>query len=214
MYIVTIMYRRSRKNMRTRRKRKMTRRSRRLPMSRITNNGLRFFKLRYSNSLSSDGVSVMSHYIDIWNMTTVFDGAGTVQDWTNLTALFDSYRVNAVKIKFIPLLPNDLSTGTPPIGFSPLYIGTDYDALTSAGIPSSAGAAIQYETMQVKNLFRPWSYYVKIPKYTRSTYIAGYQDMAASVTNGLIWMYGTSFYPSTSYGTVIITWYVSCKNRR
>lgn len=170
--------------------------------------GKRFFKLRTTTAVTSDGVSGQ---IQGW----FNDDVSGYEDWSNIAALFDSYRVCALKIKFIPDLPNDTSTVT---GFKPFYVLHDPD---SANIPSlTIPVAIQYENCKVFNMYRPWTYYRRMQKQTSSGVSGqamlqnGYKDMALTTASQSINYTGNGFDLSTTYGTFILTAYIVCKNRR
>lgn len=175
--------------------------------------GLNFYKLRGTITMQSDFGGTISYRVNMTNPTDCFLDSQTLQDWPNVAGLYDQYRVFAISLKFIPTCPNDTSTIT---GFHPLYIVPDYD--DTDPLPST-GVAIQYERMVVKNMYRPWKLYYKIPKMTNltssSTIVSfGFMDVNAPQTNGSIKMYGNSFDNTTPYGTLIGTWYIGAKGRR
>lgn len=131
------------------------------------------------------------------------------QDWSASIALFDSYRSCAVKIKYLPQLPNDTSVTT---GYLPLYV--TYDTDDSAYGIVNVNAAIQYENLKVKNMYRPWNVYYKNPKISQNGSQLGYSDCDSPIQNGVINFTGTGFDSSTQYGTLVISYYLMFKNRR
>lgn len=143
-----------------------------------------------------------------------YDGDGNpLQDWSNYAGVYDSYRVCAIKVKYIPSFPNDTSTVT---GFFPMYVVHDVDDVTPI---ASANTAIQYENMKIKNMYRPWSVYYRIPKYTSmataGTMVApGYIDVAYPKDAGSVKLYCSGLDVSTDYGRFIATYYCAFKNRR
>lgn len=172
--------------------------------------GVRFFKLRQvTNLVTSVGGAVS--FFNSANPSDAFNNGGTdYEDWTNVYNLFDSFRVRAIKLKFIPSLPNDTSGTT---AFSPLYVGGDPDSSTIMPVTTIL-EAVQYENMKVKNMFRPWSYYFKLPK-PGATPTLGWCDVASPTQQlGMIWAYGTGFDISTGYGTMISTIYLQARDRR
>lgn len=171
--------------------------------------GVRFFKIRKVETVASDVLGTIS----IFSNNGPHTGFG---DWTNINPLFDSYRAPFLKVKFIPSLPNDESTTT---GFWPLYVVGDVDQ-TTASI-TSVTQAIEYENMKVVNMYRPWKYHFRCPKLggvgntaAVKTQAGGWIDVATPFGNASIEGYGTGFDTSTSYGTLVWTLYIMCKDRR
>lgn len=169
--------------------------------------GRTLVKLRVVTTVASDAGGQISAWLN--------DDVSGYQDWTSFAAVFDSYRVCALKLKFVPDLPNDTSTVT---GYKPLYVVHDVD---QSNIPTlSVNTAIQYENMKVFNMYRPWNYYRKFSKQSSSGVASqvmmagGYKDVAVTTASQCIQYIGTGFDLSTTYGTIISTAYVSFKNRR
>lgn len=174
---------------------------------------LAVFKIRDTIVCNSSVGGVIEYRTNSTNPTDTFFTGVTAQDFVNLSGIYDQFRIYAVSVKYIPLLPNDESSVT---GFAPLYTVIDYDDSTAL---TSVNQAINYENMKVKNMYRPWKVYYRIPKVTNlagGTTIVGFGwfDMAGPLTTGAIKFYGTGFDVSTTYGTFIATWYIGCKNRR
>lgn len=167
--------------------------------------GKRFFKLRYTETISSSVAGVIDTYLT--------SNPTSYQDWSSISSLFDNYRTCAIKLKFIPQLPNNVSSST---SYAPLYIVGDPDSSTNP--VTSVNEAIQYENMRVKNMYRPWKYYYKFPKVmaTGSNVVInrGYQDCASPISIGVVGLYGTNFSLSTTYGTLVSTIYLVARNRR
>lgn len=169
--------------------------------------GKRFFKLRFQAQITSDaGGQIQGWYND--------DVSG-YQDWASISALFDSYRVCALKLQFIPDLPNDTSTIT---GYKPFYVLHDPD---SASVPTlTIASALQYENCKVFNMYRPWTYYRRLAKQTSSgvagqvMLAGGYKDVAVTTASQSINFTGNGFDISTTYGQFILTAYIVAKNRR
>lgn len=171
--------------------------------------GIRFFKLRRVQTISSDAGGVINVFANNGPQTGF-------QDWSNIVSLFDSYRVPALKVKYIPQLPNDASTLT---GYHPVYVIGDVDANTPPII--SVNEAIQYENCKVKNMYMPWKYYFKCPKLggvgniaSVKTQAGGWIDVATPYGNAGIQMIGNGFDLSTDYGTLVWTIYLMAKDRR
>lgn len=171
------------------------------------NDGKRFFKLKANFSIDSDSVGRI--------LITVAASPTGFSDWTNISALFDSYRICASKVKFIPALPNDSSSS---VTFAPMYVIADNDSGTNP-LTTTVSDAIQYENCKIKNMFRPWTYYRKWPKLTAQAsggtmLQGGYQDVASVSANQGIYGIGTGYTVSKNYGNMIITHYIAAKNRR
>lgn len=166
--------------------------------------GKRFFKLRHTEQMIASGAGL---YVGrFMNDPTVY------QDWTSIDALFDTYKVCAMKLKFIPDKPNDTSTTT---GYRPIYVVGDSDDTSAL---TSVNQAIEYENMKAFDLSKPWSYYFKLPKRTQiaaTTTIVGngYQDTSVTTASAAIKMYSSGLDISDTYGQFIVTIYVCARNR-
>lgn len=172
-------------------------------------NANRFFKLRHVVQATTSVGGVLQHVIT--NDPTLFE------DWENVKALFDSYKICALKVKFIPSRPNDSSdhSGATGVTYNPCYVVGDPDDVNAM---TSVDQAIQYENMKVKNLFRPWTYYMKIPKRTQvstaTTIIGnGYIDCAMETPNASIKVFSDGLTADLPYGQFIVTGYFTAKNR-
>lgn len=167
--------------------------------------GLALFKLRLVGALASDASG---------NITSVFQITNPIAalDFTPLQSLYDSYRVHGVSHKFMPALVNNASTTT---AFTPLYTNIDYDDQLSI---STVNAALEFENCKMKNLFSPYKLYYRIPKLVNLStsspmFLNGYMDINNPQATGSIKYTATGLTPSTTYGQLIQTFYVSCKNR-
>lgn len=169
--------------------------------------GLRFFKLRQVVTLASSAGVIDS--------TTSFNNDPSLaQDWGALTTLFDSYKVSAMKIKYQPVAPNDEYATRIN---NPLYVVADCDTPTNP--ITSANVAIQYENCKMMDSVKPWSYYYKYPKQTSSAnnlviLAGGYRDIAVTTASAGIFVWGNGLTTAVTYGIVIVTYYIACKNRR
>lgn len=171
--------------------------------------GIRFFKIRKTQTLASDSLGGMELFSN--------NGPHTgFQEWTSISALFDTYRAAAIKVKFIPQLPNDASTLT---GYHPLYVFGDKDATVMP--VTTVNEAIQYENMKPKNMFAPWKYYFRCGKLSGvgnaanvRVNIGGWIDAATPFGHAAICGIGTGFDTSQTYGTLVWTLYLMAKNRR
>lgn len=166
--------------------------------------GIRFFKLKYNNTIASDNSGI------IFSATTT--NPNPSDDWLSIYYLFDAYRVCAMKINFIPALPNKPT----PTKFAPLYIYTDQNSNITV---SNIGDAIEYEGCKIKNANQQWQYYSKMEKITgvgnaNGVNLDGYIDTNTPLATGTVVIFGENFNTTiTTYGYIVITWYIACKNR-
>lgn len=195
-----------------RRGRKIVRRYRR-KMSKL---GRHFYKLKYTTAVTA-AAGVLS-------LKFTMRYPDSALELSAFNALFDSYRVCALKLKFYPSVPNDTSTTT---AYSPLYAVVDQDADSSgANFLTSVNQALQYERVRAINMYKPWKLYVKIPKVysgftnsgtprTRCTVLKdGFIDINTPMYTGTVGFYGTGFTGTTNYGNLVVTYYTAYENRR
>lgn len=179
--------------------------------------GRRYFKLRTALDCSSDAGGTI-HYT--WSLTAIstnlvaINGAApsnSLEEVSNIGALFDQYRVHAIKIAYFPQLPNDTSTVT---GFFPLYTVIDRDTPNTSPPVTAIATAVQYDNLRVKNMYRPWKRYIKVGKYAQTGNPLGTMDLANIPNYGCLEMFGLGYDISTTYGKFVATYYVSASNRR
>lgn len=177
--------------------------------------GLAPFKLTGVVDLTSDAANQIQHTVSLTNPGAYYDGSGALPDLSSLTSLYDQARICAIKIKYIPRVPNDLASYA---AYVPLYIVRDDD---DTSLPSSVSEMVQYENFKVKNMFRPWSYYTKVPRvagFVTGTYVQvgsmGWFDLAAAQSIGAIKIFATSTNASFTYGQLVISYYIAFKSRR
>lgn len=179
-----------------------------------SNNGQAgYFRLRGQLNITSDS---SGNIINGFRLTQPdsFDGAGSVlTDWVSVANLYDQFRVCAIKLKFIPTHPNDPASA---VAYRPLYVFADFDA---TGLAPTDAAAVGYANMKVKNAYRPWSYYIKVPKLVNtgssSVNVEGYMDtVSPQVTGSLYISKAGGFSNSTTYGVVVLTYYIQAVIRK
>ncbi|UPW41439.1 capsid protein [Dipodfec virus UA23Rod_6578] len=197
-----------------RRRRRTTRRPRRRfnrrkfsRKARPSGNDKRFHKLKQVKDVSTDASGVISVFAN--------NDVSLAQEWTTFTGLYDAYKVCAVKIQFIPNLPNDTSANAQ---YSPLYIAHDFNNGTITA--PTENILIQYGDVKVKNLFRPWTYYTRFAAQSYSgnatsvSMTKGYRRTDDTTASQCAFMYSENNSFSTSYGRILITYYVTFKYRR
>lgn len=94
--------------------------------------------------------------------------------YTEITSLFDKYRIKGIKATFMPrvnvLRITDLGAGTTTVTTSPpIFSVIDYDDATA---PTNAAQLHEYENCKVHNEFKPWSVFFR-PRIAMATYGGG-----------------------------------------
>lgn len=170
--------------------------------------GIRYFKLKSVTFISATSGTLSSS-------SNIYDPSAA-QEWSSIVALFDTYRVHAIKMQWCPYSPNEVQS---VMVYAPCYVLADFDATTAP--VSTAANAIQYENLKVKNLFKPWTYYIKIPKLSSTSisgvniYANGYIDTSTTPTNlGQLLLFSSGNTGALNYGSYILTYYISCRDRR
>lgn len=79
-------------------------------------------------------------------------------NYTEFTSLFDQYRINAIKIKFIPQVQQIYSDPTVQKNSGIFYHAVDYD---EANVPASVDDLLQYENLRVENPLSVFTLYFK-----------------------------------------------------
>lgn len=162
-------------------------------------------KLSFEGTLTSSAGGVISGNVTLMNPSSA-------TNWSAYTTLYDQYRVVAVKLTYIPNLPNDTSTIT---GYHPLFIGFDVDSTSN---PANSADVYQLGYRKIVNMYRPWTFYVKVPKYNQissgsTSTRKGWYDCANPVTAGSMKFYGSGFDGSQQYGNTFVTYYLQFKNQ-
>lgn len=185
--------------------------------------GMNFVKLRADPDVVSTSGGTVDYRVSLTDLAFPYNPnqagfSGTVQDFNNFSSVYDQYRVYGVKLQFIPDAGMDETDLTQ---FRPIYIFTDFDSNNQA---MTNATAIQYERMKFKDLRRPWSYYVRVPKMANTTNVggvgsvqvgSGWFDVAAPLPTGSIYVYtAAGLKASTHFGRLLITYYVGFKGRR
>lgn len=170
-----------------------------------------FFQLKghLSASSSAGGAIVASFPVN----PALFDGANPFPEFTTLQTLYDSYKVIAVKIEWVPDKPNDTSTTT---NFKPLYSAFDEDSLF---VPASIGSVLEYKNSKVFPLYAMFSRFQRILPVSNTTggsFISkdGFIDIANPQTQGSIAFYAEGLDTSDNYGQWIVTHYIQTRGRR
>lgn len=186
------------------------------------------FKLKYNQELTTTDLQA-GVFGSLTNPVAVVNGTGTVNDWANFPNIYDSYKVCAVKLAFIPY--NNVSqtivggTGGTTYGYWPLYHAIDYNdvGVTGASVPSDLD---EYENCKMLNMYKPWKRYMRVPRYNvnpaRSNFPAttlakgGYFSTTTNLPGHGVWylkMQDSSSFELSLGGKLRVTMYVAFKNR-
>lgn len=183
--------------------------------------GKHHVKLRLVSAAVSNGSGVVTGYNSLRN-------PGLAQDFTNFASLYDFYRVNAVKLKWIPSDPNfdpNVQAAFTNNPYAPMYIITDQDDYDLTNL-TTVNIFIQYDNCVIKDFSKPFSVYRSVPTITTATRVGGaagqanimdggFIDINTLVDNGVIaWVTGGTNYTTKTYGQWILTYYITFCNRR
>lgn len=170
----------------------------------------RFFKLRR--------VVTVTHTANQPTFLQFNDNPSLSQDWVPVAELFQMYRVNGIKLTFVPAYTvNQQATAGSPIN-APLYYVHDTN-MTITAIPSE-NDMLQYENLKVKNILRMHSIYFKMARRINPTATTTLStDGYSSVSNPQISQQIVALIPNISsnnlpIGRVVVTAYVSAKVRK
>lgn len=183
--------------------------SRKRSARKFTNDGKRFFKLKTADPCTSTPTGEI--------LNAYYNNPSLYADFTQLSALFDSIKVCAIKIRYIPTNPNYVVASS-VTAFQPAYVVHDKDSNTA---PAALSDYIQYENCKIKDMSRPWSYYTKFARQLTAgvagqvIMAGGYTDIGNITNTQGIFIRSEPGYASNSpVGRYLTTLYVVCKNRR
>lgn len=176
-----------------------------------------YFRLRQTNTaaIQSNGVGQVAFAFSAGDPSPA-------SNWTAVSSLFDQVRVCAYKATFTPYIPNQSgSTVGPPAftNFAATSVCFDYNDSNVAPVPTFS-VNMQYENSKMKNLYMPWSYYVKMPKYTQYTTNAGVNTAMTqggffksdAIPNiGRLYISSIGLTANVTYGSITHTWYIKAK---
>lgn len=172
-------------------------------------------KLRYTPQVQTSVGGVIQSYFGVRNPSSALD-------WTGVSALYDFYRIHAVRFQWIPTTPNDVVATRV---FHPMYILIDQDDIDNTNF-TSADVYLQYSNVRIMNLYQPWSIMFKVSKimsankYNSGTTGAinglstGHFDINTRPDIGIVTWYSSGLTAAAEYGTFIITLYTSFRSRR
>lgn len=153
-----------------------------------------------------------------------------LNNYQEFTSLFDSYRILAVKVKFIPDISSvPIITGNNNLGMGSLHTAIDHNDTTP---PPNLSDILEYDTYKAKPIWRTWSRYFRVNTLGQKT-VANTQyntDInwkkwlpTSLVTDGvdddyygLKWVADEYLVPATEPDTLLInmyaTFYFQCKS--
>lgn len=136
-----------------------------------------------------------------------------VPGYTELTALFDYYKITGIKVRIMPFT-QDTSISTASLNNSynpPIYIAPDTN---DGSAPATVDAILEYDTLKIGWLWKGVSCYFK-PKFSDAT--SAQRGGWVSTANATLDWYGlkVAIPPtggSAGKATMLVTFYVQCKN--
>jgi len=169
----------------------------------------RFFKLRRVVPI----ISVANgNKFDTFN-----DNPSLYQDWVPVSELFQMYRVNGIKLTWVPAFNvNQLVNSNTT--FSPQYLFHDSNISVTAA--PSENDVMQYENLKIRPLNRMHSTYFKFSRRINATAPGtlstdGYSSVQSpQVTQQICSLIPTVSTTAIPLGRFVCTMYISCKVRR
>lgn len=152
--------------------------------------------------------------VGVTTFATVFanDPTGAVE-WSSLSSLFDTYRVLAMELKYIPAS----YTGTLLTGGTLLCV-MDYNDTTAL---ASQAAALQYDSVAFRNIGTTtspvevgWTYG---PWRAKGAGLMGWNNVTGGPPVGQVGsikVYSSSLTASTGYGAIVLFWLVQLRGRQ
>lgn len=170
------------------------------------------FKLRTFYNIQSTAANAINAAFRITRPDNI-DGLGTaLQDWTNLAAMYDHFKITGIKLQWVPDCPNEVIAATN--AYRPLYTFIDFD---NTGLVPTNSTALSYDNCRVFSMNLPWSRYFAIPQLTPAVATAGplgFFDCQAPQETGAIYLcQQAGLLASTVYGTLTLVYYVKCSMR-
>ncbi len=168
------------------------------------------FKIRFTYSVTSDGSGIVADFLSTSDPELAGNGSGTYNDWANLEALYDSYRVDSLSLNYSPYYPHG---GTAARSQAPCFVVQDNDDVTA---PGSIDELLQYDKVAIRPLDKPWSLFYKVPRMASNQNPVGWLNIgnAGSQNFSCVKLYASGLTVSTSYGRMVLTMRITCRGRR
>jgi len=161
--------------------------------------------LKYTAAIATDGSGTLSQDFSP-------DGVTSAGNWTNLTGLYDTFSVKAMKIRLIPRYMSATSETITNYHRGTALTCVDWDG---TGLPTTVAQVLQYGNMKYRDPSKPFNMYVRIPKKYRPVM----NDMATGFNttdnkNVKIVLFGDAWSASVQAYFYVITYYVTCYGLR
>lgn len=171
----------------------------------------RFFKLRRVIPVVSPG--------NINKFDSFNDNPSLYQDWVPVSDLFQMYRVNGIKLTWIPTF-NTNALATTVGQFTPMYMF--HDTTNQISSPPSEDTVLQFENLRIRSISRMHSTYFKFSRRLNAAAPGtispdGYNTVSApQATQQICTLIPATTGSSTSVplGRFVCTMYLSAKVRR
>ncbi len=183
-------------------------------------------QLAIKMSMAIDLASVatnMNFRVNMINPLRAKDGANPVSGWDSYNALFDSYKVSAIKVKYIPYLYQDPSGTTlfTPLGF------TCRSNQTDAGNITTLSDILDEDHYRLLDLRKNWKIYRKVRPIRSAEITAGTSAVIQSggwlstaddkkpiIGSPLLMFAAQNLSSGKTYGKLIVSYYVRFKDRK
>ncbi len=187
------------------------------------------FKLRAVVNLQTDATGLSRTHINMYNLSNFVSVDGDVsfaelEEKNSIKNLFDTYRMQTIRIKYFPLANVQAPEGLPPttgatISMPPLYVVMDSDAVGL--IANDKTEFITRKYFKIRDATRPFTLTFKVPwQYNANAQRNGYINLQDEQNNfeGGIYLYQpdsiTAMPPNSIYGTLMIDAIIEMKDRQ
>ena len=176
-----------------------------------SSNARRFFKLRTVAPVSAPANTILR--------IPVQDDPQSSTEWASCKALFEMYRVCAIKVTWIPAANIHAAPASATgFGFQPVYVIHDVNNVVPVNITEDQ--VIQYDNLRVKSMSRLWKVYYKmvrniptVSSFTVNTRAYQSTDAPVPTQQLLLFVPALGNPQAENLGKVVITFYTVFKNR-
>lgn len=197
--------------------------NRRIPIAqaRLLQKGAVQMKLVHQQDLTSSAGGLLAFRVNMINPERAIDGANVVQGWTSYDTLFNSYRVKAIRIRYIPYLFQEPVATT---AFRPLGLTVRPNENDASNL-ATLNDVVNEDHYKLYDLRKPFTLYRKV--WTPGV-MTDASDAAVHISKGG-WMQPTDppvkgtpvayfvaegLSNSKTYGKVIVTYFLQFKDRK
>lgn len=132
--------------------------------------------------------------------TVVWSNPSGAPTWTNLSSIFDEYRVLACIVRYVPY--NGFNKLVATQTCVPLFIALDRD---STATPGTVSIMESYGSCTILDMERSWKFDLFRMSGVRES---AFQTTASPVNLGAYVFYGSGFTGSATYGTYLVSYLV------